>query len=79
LGDDDVYLEVHELARKRGEAIECSFRRAPLNEDVFPLLVAELAQFLAKRLAVRAGLLENGLPVKYPIRGSFVGCCADAE
>ena len=49
MGDDDVYLEVHELARKRGEAIEFSFRRAPLNEDVFPLLVAELAQSLAKR------------------------------
>jgi hypothetical protein len=28
---------------------------------------------------VRAELAESDVPVKYPIRGTFVDCCASAE
>ena len=46
-GDDDVYLETHEFGRQRGESIELSLRISPLNDNVFPLHVAKLAQPLA--------------------------------
>ena len=77
-GDDDIHLETHELGRKRGEAIEFSLCIAILNDNIFPLHVAKLAQPLPQRLdAVRDSGSETAF--RYPIRGTFAGCCASAE
>ena len=48
--DDDVYLETHQLGRERGEAIEFSLCRSPLNDNVFSLHVPKLAQTLPECL-----------------------------
>ena len=48
--DDDVYLETHELSRKRSEAIALSFCKSPLNDNVFPLDVPKLPQTLPECL-----------------------------
>ena len=76
--DDDVYLETHKLGRKRALAIAFSLSRSPLNDNVFSLDVAKLAQTLPECLdAGRAAEREDD--VRYPIRGIFVGCCASAQ
>jgi hypothetical protein len=48
--NDNVYLETHQLGRERGEAIEFSLCISILNDNVFPLHVAELPQTLPERL-----------------------------
>ena len=48
--DDDVYLETHQLGRKRREAIGFSLCISPLNDNVFPLHVPKLAQTLPECL-----------------------------
>ncbi len=50
------------------------FRRSILNDEVFSLDVSMLAETLAQRLD--AGHISGRKPPMYPIRGTFVGCCA---
>ena len=76
--DDDVYLETHEFGRKLRQAIGFSLCRSPLDDNVFPLHVSQLAQTLpecldAGRDSGRGGTARN------PIRGIFVGCCAGPQ
>ena len=52
--DDDVYFETHEFGRKRGQAIEFSLCISILNDDIFPLDVAKLAQTLPECLDAAA-------------------------
>ena len=73
--DDNIYLETHQLGRKLGQSIEFSLRISVLNDNVFPLHVAEFPQTLSECLG--AGRLEEGTR-RYPIRGTFFGCCASA-
>ena len=49
-GDDHIDLETHEFGRKVGKAIGISLRISILNDNVFPLHVAKLAQTLPERL-----------------------------
>ena len=58
--DDNVYFETHEFGRKRGEAIEFSLCRSPLNDNVFPLHVPKLAQTLPECLDAGRGSGRGG-------------------
>src|SRR4029077_18406706 len=49
-GHNDLCREAHQLCCKRREPIGFSVCRSPLNDDVFPLDVAEITQSLAERL-----------------------------
>ena len=73
--DDDVHLKAHQLGCERRQTIEFSLRRSILNDDVFPLHVAELAQTLPERSMRRCVSGRRGA-TRNPIREIFVGCCA---
>ena len=74
--DDNVYVETHKFGCKRGESINFSLCISPLNYNVFTFDILKLAQTLAGRPLWRANLEESDDPVRFPIRGIFVGCCA---
>ena len=76
--NDDVDLEPHQLGREREASIEFSFTRSLLNDDVFPLDVPELAQALLKCLDAVRVRSKGRNQLRYPIRGTFVGCCASS-
>ena len=59
--DDDIHVETHELGREVGQAVEFSLRLSILNDNVFTLHLAKLAQTLPECLAaVRASGREVG-------------------
>ena len=51
--DDDVHLETHQLGRKRGKAIWFSLCVSLLDDNIFSLHVAKLAQTLSECLDAR--------------------------
>src|SRR5262249_32707826 len=57
------------------DAIEFSLCISPLNDNVLPLYVSKLAQTLPER--INAGIGRG--TARYPIRGTFFGCCAWAN
>ena len=59
--DDDVYLETHQLGRKRRQAIEFPLCISRLNDDVFSLYVPKLAQ--AQPECLGTGRVEEGKAV----------------
>ena len=48
--DDDVDLEMHEVGREPWSAIELSLSVSPLNNNVFPFYVTEIAQPMPESL-----------------------------
>ena len=58
-GHDDVDLDMDQLGRERGEAIEFSLCISILNDNVFPLDVPKLAQTLRGMPRCALGLAEG--------------------
>jgi len=56
---DDVYLQAYQLGSEHRKAIHFSLIRSPLNDNVFPLYIPQLAETLAERL-VSSGLRGKG-------------------
>ena len=74
---DDINLETHQLGRKLRVPIGLPLRISVLDGDVLSFYVATLA---ASRIASeRADSLAGSDDDRYPIRGTFFGCCASAE
>ena len=61
-GYDHVHLEMHEFGHKARHPIQFPFSIAILNNDVFPLNIAEIPQPLAGMLDRDLGLLASVLP-----------------
>ena len=64
--NDDVHLELDQLGRQVGEAVEPSFGPSGLEGDVLPFHVAELAQAPTEG---RGTLPRTGQP--FWVRGSW--------
>ena len=74
---DDINLETHQLGRKLRKPIELPLRISVLDGDVLSFYVAKLAQSQPNCLG-RADSLAGSFADRYPIRGTFFGCCASA-
>ena len=74
---DDINLETHQLGRKLREPIELPLRISVLDGDVLSFYVAKLAQSQPNCLGT-GGLTSWIARDRYPIRGTFFGCCASA-
>src|SRR5215813_14100483 len=48
--DDHVYLETDQVGSKLGQSVGFSLRRPPINDNVFSLHIAKLAQTVPERL-----------------------------
>ena len=72
-GDEDIDLELHKFGHKAGDPVQLPIGIAILNQDVFPLNVAQISQPLPE-CSVRFALLEAEGPKNNPIRGTFFGC-----
>jgi hypothetical protein len=73
---DDINLETHQLGRKL-RARSRSLRISVLNGDVLSFYVAKLAQS-CRIPSARAESVAASVFDRYPIRGTFFGCCASA-
>ena len=74
---DDINLETHQLGRKLRSPIALPLRISVLDGDVLSFYVAKLAQ--SSRIASeRVDSLAGSCDDRYPIRGTFFGCCASA-
>ena len=75
---DDINLETHQLGRKLREPIELPLRISVLDGDVLSFYVAKLAQSQPNCLGT-GGLTSWIGADRYPIRGTFFGCCASSH
>ena len=75
---DDINLETHQLGRKLREPIALPLRISVLDGDVLSFYVAKVAQSQPNS-SKRVDSLAGSDADRYPIRGTFFGCCADAE
>ncbi len=73
----DINLETHQLGGKLREPIELPLRISVLGGDVLSFYVATLAQSQPNCLGT-GGVTSRIDPDRYPIRGTFFGCCARA-
>ena len=69
---------MHEFGHKAWDTVLLSLRVAILNQDVFPLNITEVSQPLPECLNWRPGMEGSSLGTRYPICGTFFGCCASA-
>ena len=75
---DDINLETHQLGRKLREPIVVPLRISVLNGDVLSFYVAKLAQSQPNSFGT-GGVSSCIARDRYPIRGTFFGCCAVAS
>ena len=73
-----IDLELHEFSYEIWSPVQLSFSVAILNQDVFPLDITEISQS-PECFDIRSRMLSSPLPDTYPIRRTFVGCCASAN
>ena len=76
---DDINLETHQLGRKLRVPIALPLRISVLDGNVLSFDVAQLAQSQPNSLGPGWTQLAGEDDDRYPIRGTFFGCCADAE
>jgi hypothetical protein len=69
---------LHEFGHEAWDTILLCLSVAILNQDVFSLNITEIAQSLPKRIGSGVAGVGAPLPDRYPIRGTFFGCCAAA-
>jgi hypothetical protein len=75
---DDIHLETHQLGGKLRIPILLPLRISVLEGDVLSLYVATLAQ--SSRIpSERVDSVAGSSADRYPIRGTFFGCCASAD
>src|SRR5215471_19671434 len=67
---DDVYLQAYQFGSEHRKAIHFSLIRSPLNDNVFPLYIPQLAETLAERL-VSSGLRGKGGTSQEAYPGDF--------
>ena len=67
--DDEVHLKTHELGGNLAATLGFSFCRAPLDDDVLALDIAELAETLAKSFDATGDRRSRSVEVKSYARG----------
>jgi hypothetical protein len=69
-GDDDVGLKTHELSRELGKSIGVGATAADIENQVFPLYVAQLSHSMAKSFD-KGRSLGSGRGHEEPDPGNF--------
>src|SRR5262249_6574208 len=72
---DDIDLEMHQLGRKRREPIELPLRISVLDAMFCPSMWPR-SRSASRITSARVDSLAASRDDRYPIRGTFPGCCA---